>query len=127
MVASDGGVFTFGDARFHGSMGGAHLNQPVISMALTPNGRGYWLAASDGGVFTFGAQFFGSMGAIRLNRPIVGIEPSPTGHGYLLVASEGGIFTFGDMSFHGSLGSNPPYWPITAIAVMPRVPPHRQE
>jgi hypothetical protein len=117
MVAADGGVFTFGDARFHGSMGGVHLNQPVISMATTPNGRGYWLVASDGGIFAFGAHFFGSMGAVRLNRPIVGIAASRTGHGYLMVASDGGIFTFGDMPFHGSLGSSPPYWPITAIAV----------
>ena len=28
-VASDGGVFAFGDARFHGSTGSLHLNAPI--------------------------------------------------------------------------------------------------
>ena len=32
-VASDGGIFAFGDARFYGSMGGTRLNKPVVSMA----------------------------------------------------------------------------------------------
>ena len=35
--------------------------QPIVGMAATPDGRGYWLVAADGGVFTFGdAQFYGS-------------------------------------------------------------------
>ena len=33
-VASDGGIFNFGDARFHGSMGGQRLNAPVVGMAV---------------------------------------------------------------------------------------------
>ncbi len=32
-VASDGGVFAFGDAQFHGSMGGKPLDQPIVGMA----------------------------------------------------------------------------------------------
>ena len=61
VVASDGGVFAFGDAGFHGSLGELKLNQPIIGMAGTPDGKGYWLVASDGGVFAFGsAGFFGS-------------------------------------------------------------------
>ena len=39
LVASDGGIFTFGDARFFGSTGGVHLNQPIVGMAATPDGR----------------------------------------------------------------------------------------
>ena len=36
---------------------------PIVGMAATPTGDGYWLAASDGGVFGFGdAAFHGSMG-----------------------------------------------------------------
>ena len=54
LVASDGGVFSFGDAAFHGSTGGMRLNQPVVGMAAGPDGSGYWLVASDGGVFAFG-------------------------------------------------------------------------
>jgi hypothetical protein len=34
-VASDGGIFSFGDATFFGSTGGTHLNQPVVGMAAS--------------------------------------------------------------------------------------------
>jgi hypothetical protein len=34
-VASDGGIFSFGDARFHGSMGGTPLDQPIVGIAPT--------------------------------------------------------------------------------------------
>ena len=54
LTASDGGIFTFGDAHFYGSTGAMHLNQPIVGMAATPSGHGYWLTASDGGIFTFG-------------------------------------------------------------------------
>jgi hypothetical protein len=72
--ASDGGVFSFGDAQFYGSMGGTHLNAPVVGVAATPDGNGYWEFASDGGVFAFGdAQFNGSMGGRHLNAQVVGM------------------------------------------------------
>ncbi len=67
LAASDGGVFTFGDAGFFGSAGNIALYRPIVGMAPTPNGGGYWLVASDGGVFTYGnAGFFGSGGNIAL-------------------------------------------------------------
>ena len=93
----DGGIFTFGKARFLGSTGGMHLNQPIVGMASLPFGNGYWLVASDGGIFTFGkARFYGSTGGMRLNQPIVAMTPTSTGKGYWLVARDGGIFAFGD-------------------------------
>ena len=68
LVASDGGIFSFGDAQFFGSMGGQRLNKPIVGMAPTSDGKGYWLVASDGGVFSFGdAGFFGAAGNLRLN------------------------------------------------------------
>ncbi len=109
LVASDGGVFSYGDARFFGSMGGRHLNQPIVGMAATPDGGGYWLVAADGGIFAFGdAAFYGSTGSIHLNRPVVGMAAAPGGAGYWLVASDGGIFAFGDAAFYGSTGSIAP-------------------
>jgi hypothetical protein len=32
-VASDGGIFNYGDALFYGSAGGLALNAPVVAMA----------------------------------------------------------------------------------------------
>src|SRR6201999_842176 len=90
LVASDGGIFSYGDAAFYGSTGGMKLNKPGVGMASTPYvpeatgapaspaGLGCWLVASDGGVFTYGdASFYGSTGGTRLNAPIVGLTPTP--------------------------------------------------
>ncbi len=105
-VATDGGIFNFGDSEFKGSTGAIALNQPIVGAETTPTGEGYWLVASDGGIFTFGdAEFFGSTGAIKLNKPIVAMVATPTGKGYWLFATDGGVFTFGDAEFFGSTGA----------------------
>jgi hypothetical protein len=104
--ASDGGIFSYGNAVFHGSAGSLRLNAPVVGMAATPGDGGYWEVATDGGIFSYGdALFYGSTGSLHLNKPVVGMGASPTGLGYWLVASDGGIFTYGDAVFHGSSGS----------------------
>jgi len=119
-VASDGGVFSFGDAAFHGSTGNLRLNRPIVGMAAPPAGDGYWLVASDGGIFAFGgARFYGSTGNIVLNKPIVGMSPTPSGHGYWLVATDGGVFAFGDAGFYGSTGAIVLNQPILAMASTP--------
>ena len=117
LVASDGGIFTFGDATFHGSTGSLRLNQPIVGMAKTPDDGGYWLVAADGGIFTFGdAGFFGSTGSIHLTKPIVGMAATPDGNGYWLVASDGGVFAFGDAAFDGSMGGTALNQPIVGMA-----------
>jgi hypothetical protein len=32
LVATDGGIFNYGDAAFFGSTGAIHLNQPIVGM-----------------------------------------------------------------------------------------------
>jgi hypothetical protein len=104
VVASDGGVFSFGGARFFGSLGGVHLDQPVVGIAANPRGNGYWLVSEDGGVFAFGgARFYGSLGGVHLDQPVVGMAATPDGEGYWLVSEDGGVFGFGDARFYGSL------------------------
>jgi hypothetical protein len=51
-------VFAFGDAQFYGSMGGKHLNAPIVGLQPTPDGKGYFLLGADGGVFAFGDAHF---------------------------------------------------------------------
>jgi hypothetical protein len=100
-------VFSFGDAGFHGSTGGIRLNAPLVGMAATTTGRGYWLLARDGGIFSYGdAAFRGSTGGMRLHQPVVGMGGDPRGRGYWSVAGDGGIFSFG-VPFHGSMGGRP--------------------
>lgn len=108
-------VFAFGSASFHGSTQNMHLNAPIVGMAPTHNGHGYWLVANDGGVFGFNAPYYGSLGARHLNAPIIGMAATPTGHGYWLVAKDGGVFTFGDAHFYGSTGSMHLNAPVTEL------------
>ena len=117
-VASDGGVFAFGSAKFYGSMGGQHLDAPIVGMAATPTGGGYWLVGSDGGVFAFGtAEFEGSMGGQHLDAPVVGMTPDPWTGGYWLVAADGGVFSFGGAPFAGSMGGQHLDAPVTGLVM----------
>jgi hypothetical protein len=36
LVASDGGIFNYGDAGYDGSTGAIHLNEPIVGMAADP-------------------------------------------------------------------------------------------
>ncbi len=82
LVASDGGVFAFGDAWFVGSIPGVlppgtQLAAPINSMVTY--GNGYVMVADDGGVFNFSdLPFDGSLGDNPPDSPVVGIAPLPT-------------------------------------------------
>jgi N-acetylmuramoyl-L-alanine amidase len=118
-VASDGGIFAYGDAQFYGSRGGQPLNAPVVGMTATPDGGGYWFVASDGGIFSYGdASFAGSTGSLVLNAPIVGMAAAPQG-GYWLVARDGGLFSFGNATYEGSLGGTQLPAPVVGMAAAP--------
>jgi hypothetical protein len=60
LVASDGGIFTFGDARFLGSGGSRRLATPVAAMQADPGTGGYRLVEQNGGVLSFDARAYGS-------------------------------------------------------------------
>ncbi len=63
LVASDGGIFSFGDAKFYGSMGGQYTYGSVVSISSTSNKDGYWISSSGGPIFSFGNAYnYGSMG-----------------------------------------------------------------
>ncbi len=119
LVAADGEVFSFG-APFYGSVGNAHLNQPVVGMAAAPGGDGYYLVGKDGGVFAFGAgvRFLGSLGATRHAQPVVGMAVDPYTGGYWLAAADGGVFSFG-APFNGSMGNAHLNQPVVGMAAAP--------
>ena len=114
-----GGVYTYGNAGFHGSLYGVHLAKPVVGIASTPSGKGYWLVAADGGIFTFGdAGFDGSTGSIRLAEPIVGMAADDATGGYRFVASDGGVFDF-KAPFYGSTGGVRLARPVVGMSPTP--------
>ena len=97
-----------------------HLNSPIVAMAATPDGRGYWNGAADGGIFAFGnAGFFGSMGGQPLALPVVGMAATSGGGGYWEVAADGGLFAFGNAAFHGSMGGQPLAQRVVGLAPTP--------
>jgi PKD repeat protein len=117
LVAKDGGIFNYGDAKFFGSTGNLHLEHPMVAMAARPQHDGYWLVSTAGEIFAFGAaESSGSLGGRTLTSPIVGIAATPSGKGYYLVAADGGVFNFGDAKFHGSMGGKALNSPIVSIA-----------
>gem|GEM_PF-1970646 len=119
-VGPNNDIHQYGSAVHYGDTSGFVPASPVVDMAVTPSGEGYWLVSEDGGVYAFGdAGFFGSMGGTPLNEPIVGMAATPSGMGYWLVARDGGLFAFGDAGYFGSMGAVQLNQPIVAMAAHP--------
>ena len=53
-MAGDGGVFTFGDARFYGSTGDQTTTSDTIGIVATLDGNGYGLITTSGTVAKYG-------------------------------------------------------------------------
>ena len=99
LVGKDGGVFTFGNAPFLGSLPGhrGRVNN-ITGIAATPDGKGYYVVGANGAVYAFGdATSHGSLPGLGVTvSDIVSIVPTPDGGGYWLIGSDGGVFAFGD-------------------------------
>ncbi len=116
LVAGDGGVFSFGDATFYGSMGATHLVAGVTGIAATRDGKGYWMVAGDGGIFAFGdAVFYGSLGTKPPPDSIAGMATTPDGAGYWMVGNGGSVYPFGDAQTFGTSASTKPVAPVAAL------------
>jgi L,D-transpeptidase catalytic domain len=96
------------------------LPGPVVGIAATADGNGYWTVTSTGQVTAEGdAGNYGSLSGTALNAPIMGITATADAKGYWLVASDGGIFSFGDAAFYGSTGSMSLNRPVVGMAAVP--------
>jgi hypothetical protein len=89
-------MFSFGDARFYGSVRAGALTRPVVGMASSPTGHGYRVVAADGRVFSFGDSAVGGRAhPLSIRAPgigtasIVGIATSGSSRGYWLAADGG--------------------------------------
>lgn len=105
LAGADGGVFTFGEALYFGSLPelGVTPNAPIVSAFVSPSGGGYTLVAADGGVFTFGdALYHGGLGGTHLNEPVIDATATASGGGYWMAGADAGVFTFGDAPFFGA-------------------------
>ena len=116
MVASDGGVFAFGDARFEGSCPGiGGCSGAAVAVVPDASGNGYWLITQSGNVYTFGdAPFYGTPGA--QGSPVTSAVRTADGKGYWILLANGTVDAYGDAVFRGSpVGSVGGFNPATAI------------
>jgi hypothetical protein len=93
-------IFTWADAqRILG------IVPPVVGVASTPDGKGYWLANSAGHVWHFGdARSLGDLSNRPPKTPVVAIVANPVAEGYWLVTAGGAVYGFGASKYHGSMG-----------------------
>jgi hypothetical protein len=105
MVASDGGVFAFGDATFAGSCPGiGGCNGAAVAVVPDAGGGGYWVVTATGSVYAFGdAHNYGAPGP--QSSSISSAVATPDGGGYWILESNGQVFPYGDAA---GLGSPPP-------------------
>jgi kumamolisin len=102
MVASDGGVFAFGDAKFAGSCPGiGGCSGAAVAVMPDASGNGYWLVTQTGHVYTFGdAHYFGAPGPQSV--PVTSAVRTPDGRGYWILFANGAVAPFGDAGNFGS-------------------------
>ena len=97
LVASDGGIFAFGDASSTDRWAASRSTSRSSASRRHPTATATTRWPVDGGIFTFptvgGPPFLGSAGSLTLNKPVVGMAVAADG-GYYMVASDGGIFSY---------------------------------
>jgi hypothetical protein len=115
MVAADGGVFAFGDARFAGSCPGiGGCAGSAVAVMPDATGNGYWLVTATGNVYAFGdAVSHGAPG--NQGVPVTSAVRTPDGNGYWILFANGAVDPFGDAANLGSAGAAGGLDPATAI------------
>ena len=110
LVDSRGDIYAFGDAGYLGSSGcinpvntcgGSNSftpSGPIVAMASTADGKGYWMVDAGGDIYSFGdAQYEGGEGGAPLIAPIFGIAPTSDGKGYWLGTNDVGNYSKGEL------------------------------
>jgi hypothetical protein len=116
LVGADGGIFTFGDAKYAGSCPGVGgCVGTAVTVAPDATGNGYWLFTTTGYAYAFGdAGKFGSPGPQSV--PVTSAARTPNSMGYWILFSNGAVASYGNANNYGSpLGSIAPSNPATAI------------
>jgi hypothetical protein len=96
MVASDGGVFAFGDAKFEGSCPGiGGCSGAAVAVMPDASGNGYWLVTATGHVYAFGdAVYYGAPGPQAV--AVTAAVRTNDGAGYWLLFANGVVAPYGD-------------------------------
>lgn len=100
LLSAYGNVYNLNGARFYGSPRASHKRVSTITgMAVTPDGKGYWLVTAAGQIFAYGDA--APLPRVRASNPVRGIAAAP-GSGAWLWTSHGNIYNVGGAAFYGS-------------------------
>ena len=117
MVASDGGVFTFGDAKFEGSCPGiGGCSGAAVAVMPDASGNGYWLVTATGHVYAFGdaVTTYGAPGPQSML--VTSAMRTADGGGYWILFANGVVDAYGDaLNLGGPTGSVTALDPATTI------------
>lgn len=116
MVASDGGLFAFGDAHFAGACPGiGGCLGAAVAVMPDASGNGYWLVTSAGYVYAFGdATNYGQPAPQSVL--VTSAVRTPDGGGYWILFANGAVAPYGDAGAYGDTPSLTGGWnPSTAI------------
>jgi hypothetical protein len=107
LVARDGGVFAFGDAKYKGSLGGMFTGSRFVAIQVTRRG-GYSIVDDNGAVFGFGdAKDYFTKGAGFLSAPVVDFQLARKGQGGWLLGADGAVYAFGGAPYLGGANNVP--------------------
>lgn len=97
-----GELLAWGDAKFYGDLSHVGIESPILAVAATPSGEGYWLMEAGGRMHPFGdAPSLGSP-TLPADEYAIGLAATPTGKGYWQVTQTGAVYATGDAGFFGS-------------------------
>jgi hypothetical protein len=116
MWTAFGNVYNALGAPFYGSAVKSG-DSTISGMAVTPDGRGYWLVDGAGRVFSYGDAV--SSSGVRPPHPIIGMAAAPGG-GFYLLSAYGNVYNLAGARFYGSPhASRTSISTVTGMAVTP--------
>jgi hypothetical protein len=115
-----GEVLPYGDAPTYGDLANVAIQSPILGIATTPSGAGYWLMEAAGRVHRFGDAADIGSSTLAPGEYAVSLEATPTGKGYWLATLKGGVRALGDAGYFGSAaGTLGPDVDLIGIAATP--------
>jgi hypothetical protein len=103
LFTAGGNVYRSTGAGLYGSAAARHAQTPIVGMASTADGKGYWMVSFSGRVWAFGDAT--KVRGTSPVRSVAGIVASPRG-GYWLFSTNGNVYRGGGAGWFGSVAAH---------------------